>query len=114
MANYPSIDVLKTAVNALKKMDELESKWLPTFEEMFQGSWVIPSYFDEPRNAIISMIEQLFDDQPPKYGSHFSWWVYEAKYGMEEHIADSVTDAKTGEHIPMRTVEDLYNYYTKR
>ena len=29
---YPSIEVLKTAVNALKKMDEDEERWNKTFE----------------------------------------------------------------------------------
>lgn len=110
---YPSIEVLKTAVEALKKMDELENKWQPTFDEMFNGSWCIPSYYDVPRHAICEMIEQIFDDQPDNYGSHFSWWVYEAEYGTKKGIADSMRDTD-GTPIPMATIEDLYNYYISR
>lgn len=107
---YPSIDVLRTAVHALQKMDELENKWQPTFDEMFNGSWCIPSYFSIPRQAIVEMVEQMFNDVPGQYGSHFSWWVYEAEYGTKKGIADSMTDAD-GTPIPMATIEDLYNYY---
>lgn len=111
--NYPSIEVLKIAVEALKKMDENLAKWQPTFDDMFNGSWVIPSYYDEPRHAIIEMVEKLFDDPDGQYGSQFSWWVYEAEYGTREGIADSMTDSD-GTPIPMATVEDLYNYYISR
>jgi len=110
---YPSIEVLKIAINALKKMDTDEDRWQKTFDEMFNGSWCIPSYYDEPRHAIIEMIEQIFDDPAGSYGSHFSWWVYEAEYGTKKGIADSMTDAD-GTPIPMATVEDLYNYYISR
>ena len=111
--HYPSIEVLKTAVEALKKMDEDENRWQSTFNEMFAGSWSIPSYYDVPRHAIVSMVEQMFDDPDGQYGSHFSWWVYEAEYGTKRSIADSMTDAD-GTPIPMATVEDLYNYYISR
>lgn len=110
---YPSIEVLKTAVEALKKMDEDENRWQKTFDEMFNGSWCIPSYYDKPRHAICSMIEQIFDDPAGQYGSQFSWWVYEAEYGTKEGIADSMKEAD-GTPIPMATVEDLYNYYISR
>ena len=43
---YPSIEVLKTAVEALTKIDEDDERWNKTFEEMFAGSWVVPSYYD--------------------------------------------------------------------
>ena len=111
--SYPSIEVLKTAVNALKKMDEDQDRWQQTFDEMFNGSWCIPSYYDEPRHAIIQMIEQVFDDPEGDYGSQFSWWVYEAEYGTKKGIADSMTEAD-GTPIPMATVEDLYKYYINR
>lgn len=110
---YPSIEVLKTAVEALKKMDEDENRWQKTFDEMFNGSWCIPSYYDEPRHAICAMIEQIFDDPAGQYESQFSWWVYEAEYGTKEGIADSMKEAD-GTPIPMATVEDLYNYYISR
>ena len=110
---YPSIEVLKTAVEALKKMDEDENRWQKTFDEMFNGSWCIPSYYDEPRHAICAMIEQIFDDPAGQYGSQFYWWVYEAEYGTKEGIADSMKEAD-GTPIPMATVEDLYNYYISR
>lgn len=110
---YPSIEVLKTAVEALKKMDEDENRWQKTFDEMFNGSWCIPSYYDEPRHAICTMIEQVFDDPAGNYGSQFSWWVYEAEYGTKKGIADSMTEAD-GTPIPMATIEDLYNYYISR
>ena len=110
---YPSIEVLKTAVEALKKMDEDENRWQKTFDEMFNGSWCIPSYYDEPRHAICAMIEQIFDDPAGQYGSQFSCWVYEAEYGTKEGIADSMKEAD-GTPIPMATVEDLYNYYISR
>lgn len=110
---YPSIEVLKTAVEALKKIDEDEERWNKTFEEMFAGSWVVPSYYDVPRHAICTMIEQIFDDPAGQYGSQFSWWVYEAEYGTKEGIADSMKEAD-GTPIPMATVEDLYNYYISR
>lgn len=110
---YPSIEVLKTAVEALKKMDENESRWQKTFDEMFNGSWCIPSYYDEPRHAICTMIEQIFDDPAGAYGSQFSWWVYEAEYGTKEDIANSMTDID-GTPIPMATIEDLYKFYTSK
>ena len=88
-------------------------KWNKTFEEMFAGSWVVPSYYDVPRHAICTMIEQVFDDPAGQYGSQFSWWVYEAEYGTKKGIADSMTDSD-GTPIPMATIEDLYNYYISR
>lgn len=109
----PSKEVLKTAVDALIKMNELEDRWQGTFDEMFDSCFVVPSYFNEPRNAIVHMIEMTFNDNSTEsFGSHFSWWCYETDFGRND-LADSVTDSTTGENIPMRTVDDLYNYYIK-
>ena len=105
---YPSIEVLKTAVEALKKMDEDENRWQKTFDEMFNGSWCIPSYYDEPRHAICAMIEQIFDDPAGQYGSQFSWWVHEAEDGNKEGTADPMNEADVTT-IPLPPVDEFSN-----
>ena len=42
---YPSIEVLKTAVEALKKIDEDEERWNKTFEENFRRAYF---HFNRP------------------------------------------------------------------
>lgn len=112
MTNYiPSKEVLETAVKTLLVMQEKENKWQKTFDEMFDGRFV-PEYFNDAINGIIKMVEYTFNDHDTNYGSHFSWWCYEADFGRND-LADSVADGKTREKIPMRTVDDLYNYYLK-
>lgn len=108
----PSKEILIVAVNALKKMFETEDKWQKTFDEMFDGR-MVPTYYNEPMEAIVKMIELTFNDTPYEtFGSTFSWWCYETDFGTNE-LADSLTDSATQENIPMKTVDDLYDYYLK-
>lgn len=111
MTNIPSIDVLKIGVEAIQKMTEKQEKWDKTFQEMYNGT-SIPVYFDTAFTAIIKMIETVYNDPEGRYGSHISWWIWETDCGKNK-AADSVFDTETGEHIPMRTIEDVYNYYIK-
>lgn len=107
----PTIDVLKIGVEAIQKMQEQEARWDKTFQEMYNGNSV-PDYFSIPMNAICEIIEKTYNDEPGRYGSHISWWIWEANCGKNE-AANSVIDTKTGEKIPMSTIEDVYNYYIK-
>ena len=107
----PSIDVLKIGIEAIQDMMEKESRWDKTFQEMYNGTSV-PDYFSTPYTAICKMIEVTYNDIPGQYGSHISWWIWETDCGKKAS-ADSVVDTKTGEKIPMRTIEDVYNYYIK-
>ena len=107
----PSIDVLKIGVTAIQEMMEKEERWDKTFQEMYNGTSV-PDYFSTPYSAICKMIEATYNDIPGPNGSHISWWIWETNCGKKA-LADSVTDTKTGENIPMRTIEDVYNYYIK-
>lgn len=108
----PSIDVLKIGVTAIQEMMEKEDRWDKTFQEMYNGTSV-PDYFSTPYSAICKMIEATYNDTPGPNGSHISWWIWEADCGRNLKLADSVTDVKTGKNIPMRTIEDVYNYYIK-
>lgn len=108
----PTIDVLKIGVEAIQKMQEQETRWDKTFQEMYNGNSV-PDYFNVPMNAICKIIEKTYNDEPGRYGSHISWWIWEADCGKNETAANSVTDTETGEKIPMSTMEDVYNYYIK-
>lgn len=107
----PSIDILKIGIEAIQDMIKKESRWDKTFQEMYNGTSV-PDYFSTPYNAICKMIEVTYNDVPNQYGSHISWWIWETDCGKKAS-ADSVVDTKTGEKIPMRTIEDVYNYYVK-
>ena len=107
----PSIDILKIGIVAIQHMQKLEKRWDKTFKEMYDGHGV-PQYFNVPMAAICKMIEKVYNDVPGKYGSHISWWIWETDCGKNA-AADSVVDTKTGEKIPMRTIEDVYNYYLK-
>lgn len=112
MTTYiPPKEVLEMAVKSLMDIYEKYDRWQKTFDEMFDGRFV-PTYFDDTINNIIKIVEILFKDTDGKYGSHFSWWCFEANFGRNE-LADSVTDSNTQEKIPMKTVDDLYNYYLK-
>ena len=105
----PSLKFLETAVNALKKMEEQENKWRKTFNEMFDGHFV-SQYNNVARNAIIKMVEEIFDDKDSDgYGSMFSWWIYDTNFGKNRQLADSVRykDKK----VPMHTIKNLYDYY---
>ncbi len=109
--SVPSIDVLKIGIKAIQDMQKLEEKWDKTFQEMYDGH-AVPQYFNIPMQAICKMIEKTYNDEPGEYGSHISWWVWETDCGKKA-LADSVTNTKTGESIPMRTIEDVYSYYVK-
>ena len=108
----PPFELLKVGVEAIQKMQEKEERWDKTFQEMYNGTSV-PDYFSEPMHAICEMLEIAFNDPPGEYGSHISWWIWEANYGKVTQLADSVKDVKTNKHIPMRTLKDVYNYYKK-
>ena len=110
--NLPSIEVLKIGVNAIQEMIKLEERWDKTFQEMYDGQ-AVPQYFNGPIKALCEIIEKTYNDIPGEYGSHISWWIWEAECGKRLDLADSVIDQKTGKHIPMRTIEDVYSYYIK-
>ena len=44
--------------------------------------WAMPEYHAPLDNAIIGMIETLFQDNCGEYGSTFSWWCYELWYSF--------------------------------
>lgn len=107
----PNIELLKIGVDAIQYMMNKCDKWKDTFDDMFDGFPVV-KFYDEPISAIIKMLEEAYHDVSDKtYGSMLSWWIYEADMGRKTDFADSVIDTETGKKIPMRTIEDLYNYY---
>lgn len=65
----------------------------------------ISGAFTEWESAFVSLLSMAVEDT-----DWVSYWIYDCQFGTND-LADSVRD-KNGNHIPLRTAEDLYNFVT--
>lgn len=99
------LQILKIAIDALKKNDENLTRWNKTFQEMFDGH-IVPQFDSPLTSAICKMIEILFNDHDEEYGSTFSWWIWEQNFGKNAKVWD-----ENKKEIPLKTPEQLYDFY---
>lgn len=106
---FPKKEILETAVTAIKMIREKQEKWQETFDEMFDGGAIIPTYNNSAIDAIIHMVEIVFNDlSTDTMDSIFSWWIFDTNFGKNS-FADSLSVNQIA--FPMKSIDDLYEYY---
>lgn len=98
-----SINPLKIGINAIKKSHKNQENWQKTFNEMFNGHFV-PTYCNELEIAIIEILKTIYNDK-----CTLDWWIYEMDFGKNCHKG-SMSD-ENGNNIPMKTINDVYNFF---
>lgn len=101
----PTIEPLKIGVAALYVAHQQMERWQKTFDEMFNGHFV-PTYNETLETALVDVLQEIYNDTDT-----LGWWIYEMEFGTKAKEG-SMTD-ENGNDIPMRTIEDLYQYYKK-
>lgn len=90
-----------------KEREDRADKALDELSVDFHGG--ISTAFTEWESKFVDLLQVAMNDEGND--SWISYWIYECDFGRKHEIADSVRDAD-GKHIPLRTIDDLYNLLT--
>jgi len=78
------------------------------FQQIFSNDWVTGYSNDILYNAIIELLENIFDD---KENGWIQYWLYELDFG-KKWVPGSITDSDSS-IIDISTVEKLYDFLIK-
>lgn len=101
------LKLFENLITALKEQLELDKKNSDLLGEVFTDSYLIMYPNSIIIEAVISFLEDYFNDE----GEWVSYFVYELDFG-EKWYSDCVLDSD-GKNIPLKTIEDLYNFLIK-
>lgn len=96
-------ELLKIAIDTLKKHHEKQQRWQDTFNEMFDGHFV-PTYSDDLENVIIKALETIYSDEY----EIISWWIYEQDFGEKCKEKPAMWD--NNGPINLRNIDELHEY----
>lgn len=96
-------ELLKIAINTLKKHHEKQQRWQDTFNEMFDGHFV-PTYSDDLEGVIIKALETIYSDEY----EIISWWIYEQDFGEKCKEKPAMWD--NNGPINLRNIDELHEY----
>ena len=96
-------ELLKIAIDTLKKYHEKQQRWQDTFNEMFDGHFV-PTYSDDLENVIIKALETIYSDEY----EIISWWIYEQDFGEKCKEKPAMWD--NNGPINLRNIDELHEY----